>query len=156
MDKQNSMNNGQSMAPKATTSHSFLMKTIFYFFVTVAIVLALWFVNSKVFLRHSTGYQAVFLSNGQVYFGHLQTNLSGEYVQLTDVYYLQVNQSDQLNGDSTDTTSADQQSNFALIKLGNEIHGPRDAMLINRDHILFIEDLRSDSQIVTQINAFEN
>ncbi len=154
MDNQNTMNNEQQMKTKLDHSHSFLLKTIFYFLVTVAIVLALWFVNSKVFLRHSTGYQAVFLSNGQVYFGHTQTNMRGEYVQLVDVYYLQVNQSDQLNADSTDTTTTDQ-SNFALIKLGNEIHGPKDAMLINRDHILFIEDLRSDSEIVTQIEAFE-
>ncbi|MFA5030046.1 MAG: hypothetical protein WC495_00445 [Patescibacteria group bacterium] len=157
METSNNMNSNQQLGSHGKDIHSFFIKTIFYFLVVLVVVLALWFINSKVFIRQSSGYQAIFLSNGQVYFGHTQANLSGQYVRLNDVYYLQINESDQLTG--TDTTSTDTtdttQSEFALIKLGNEIHGPHSSMLINRDHILFIEDLRSDSDLVKSIENYE-
>jgi len=153
MDNQQPSNFSQQTSAK-DKAHSFFVRSIFYFCVALAVFFALWFVNTKVFIRQSTGYQAVFLTNGQVYFGHLQTNLGGKYVRLQDVYYLQIDQSSKLNADSTTNTDSSQ-SNFALIKLGNEIHGPKDTMLINQDQILFIEDLRSDSDIVNSINNFE-
>jgi len=159
MDTTNNMNSDQQSGAKRKDIHSFFSKTIFYFLVVLVVVLALWFVNSKVFIRQSSGYQAIFLSNGQVYFGHTQTNLNGQYIKLNDVYYLQINESDQLTGTedttTTDTTADTTQSEFALIKLGNEIHGPHSSMLINRDHILFIEDLRSDSDLVKSIEDYQ-
>jgi len=86
-------------------------------------------------------YQAVFLSNGQVYFGTLSGRES-QYPTLTNTYYLQAGQQLQ---PSTPTP------NFSLVKLGGELHGPTDTMRINRDHIVFIEDLKSDSQVVALI-----
>ncbi len=85
-------------------------------------------------------YQAVFLTNGQVYFGKL-ANTTDSFVTLTDVYYLQTNAADQkqaLQGDG----------NIALVKLGGELHGPTDAIQIHRDAILMVEDLREDSKLV--------
>lgn len=85
-------------------------------------------------------YQAVFLTNGQVYFGKL-SNTTDSFVTLTDVYYLQTNATDQkqaLQGDD----------NIALVKLGGELHGPTDAIQIHRDAILMVEDLRKDSKLV--------
>src|SRR5258708_2321770 len=41
--------------------------------------------------------QAVFLSNGQVYFGHI-TTLNDKYMRLDAIYYLQVNQQVQPDG----------------------------------------------------------
>lgn len=83
-------------------------------------------------------YQAVFLDNGQVYFGEL-TDRDDEFYTLTNVYYLQIRQDPQAGeADSEDVS---------LIKLGNEMHGPEDEMQINKEHILFIEDLKSDSKV---------
>src|ERR1700743_2242299 len=45
-------------------------------------------------------YQAVFLTNGQVYFGKL-ANLNNKYVTITDVYYLQVQSNSSLQGASS-------------------------------------------------------
>ena len=94
-------------------------------------------------------YQAVFLSNNQVYFGKL-ANRSGESVTLNDIYYLQVSQPLQ-------PLARGQQEapNISLVKLGDELHGPADRMDINRDHILFIEDLKPDSQVITAITAYQ-
>ena len=86
------------------------------------------------------GHQAVFLSNGQVYFGIVQRK-DGKEVQLTNIYYLQTDKA------ATNTTDTNQQG-INLIKLGNELHGPQDIMYINRDQVLFIEDLKDDSKVV--------
>ena len=88
-------------------------------------------------------YQAVFLTNGQVYFGKLQ-NANGDYLALTDIYYLQVDSEIQ-SGEETDATATD--SNVQLIKLGNELHGPQDEMQISAQQVLFWENLKADSRV---------
>src|SRR3989344_3278876 len=89
-------------------------------------------------------YQAVFLANNQVYFGKL-SNQNGKYPVLTDIYYLRVTQPLQ---------PSQPNPNINLIKLGDELHGPSDRMEINRDQILFVEDLKPDSQVVRAINDY--
>lgn len=97
-------------------------------------------------------YQAVFFSNGQVYFGKLHT-LNGGYMKLTDVFYLQTK-----TADSTKLQDAGTQSNpgVELIKLGSEIHGPTDEMIISKDQILFFENLKTDGTVTTSITKFKN
>ena len=90
-------------------------------------------------------YQAVFLSNGQVYFGHLKSPESGNPV-LEDVYYLQSNQQNPQQG-----KQAEQQNQLSLVKLGNELHGPETKMVINRDQILFWENLKDSGKVVQAI-----
>ncbi len=89
-------------------------------------------------------YQAVFLDNGQVYFGKLKISKS-EFFSLTDVFYLQ-----------TGAIGLDQTSNLSLTKLGNEAHGPEDKMEINKEHILFVEDMKSDSKVVKAIQDYKS
>lgn len=103
-------------------------------------------------LLSGTGYQAVFLSNGQVYFGRA-SGLNSNYVNLKDVYYLQVSQVLQpIQGKK----QPEPQQTLTLAKLGTaELHKPKDEMKINRDHILFIEDLEKDSQVVQAIERFK-
>jgi hypothetical protein len=90
-------------------------------------------------------YQAVFLENGQVYFGKI-TSEDNMYIHLEDIYYLQVN--NQLGREN----EVDNQSNLKLVKLGTEIHGPENEMRINYHKVLFIENLREDSEVVKVIN----
>jgi hypothetical protein len=87
------------------------------------------------------GYQAVFLDNGQQYYGHL-TNMWSRYPYITDIYYINVQAKDPAN-------PADQK--MQLVKLGNEVHGPEDAMYLNKEHIVFWENLKSDSEVVKSI-----
>jgi len=100
-----------------------------------------------------SGYQAVFLTNGQVYFGKL-SEANGDYPVLTDIYYLQVVQPP-LQG----TPAANQpagttaQPQISLVKLGSELHGPVDEMHISKSQILFYEDLKSDGQVVKAIES---
>ena len=83
-------------------------------------------------------YYAVLLSNGAVYFGHLD-GLGSDFPVLTDVYYIQstVNQ---------ETKAA----NNALIKRGKELHAP-DRMIINAKSIVFVEPVGGDSRVAQLI-----
>jgi len=99
-------------------------------------------------------WKAVFLANGQVYFGHLGTGWSGKTVVLKDIYYLQVDQQENLQPDKT--SSATDNSKLSLVKLGSELHGPKDKMEINRDQVLFVEDLKTDSKVVSAIDEYQS
>lgn len=89
-------------------------------------------------------YQAVFLNNGQVYFGHIQS-LSGTYLRMTNIYYLTQ------NGDSSKA------SNYTLVKLGcQQIHDPYDQMVINRDQVTFWENLQDDGKVASSIKQFQS
>ncbi len=94
-------------------------------------------------------WQAVFLTNGQVYFGHLAKEDS-QYPELEEIYYLQMGQSLQAEKEETEAAPA----GLNLIKLGDELHGPQDKMIINRDHILFWENLKDDSRVVDAIKDY--
>lgn len=100
-------------------------------------------------------YQAVFLTSGQVYFGKLSA-YSSESVKLTDVYYLQT----QAGGSEANSENPQQAStegvNVQLIKLGNEIHGPQDEMVVYKSQVLFYENLKPDSQVVKSIEQHKN
>ena len=89
-------------------------------------------------------YQAVFLDNGQTYFGKLDPK-GGEFITLTDVFYLQP-------GSAANVP----QGNLALSKLGSEAHAPEDKMSINKSHVLFIENLKSDSKVVQAIQQYKS
>lgn len=93
-------------------------------------------------------WQSVFLNNGQVYFGHLQKT-GGDYVEITNVYYLRAAQALQPPASPTPSPS------FELVKLGGELHGPEDAMYFEKSSILFWENMRSDSQVVQAIASLQ-
>jgi hypothetical protein len=116
-------------------------KKILYAIIVVFIVFSavFWQINS-----FKEQYQAVFLSNNQVYFGKLKLSF-GRFVVLEDVYYLRVAQELQQNSQATSL------SQIQLVKLGSEIHGPTPEMKINRGQILFVEDLKGDSEVVKAI-----
>jgi len=97
----------------------------------------------------ASSYQAVFLSNGQVYFG-VVGNENRQFVVLKDIYYIQVQ--DQLDALEGETSNQD----ISLVKLGGELHGPTDEMRINRDHVVLIEDLRNSSNVVEAISQYKN
>ncbi|MEK7184048.1 MAG: hypothetical protein AAB701_00830 [Patescibacteria group bacterium] len=94
--------------------------------------------------------QAVFLTNGQVYFGSFSQ--SAGVARLENIYYLQVDQQSQLG---TDPSSSAQEPDVKLIKLGNELHGPKDVMRINPAQILFVEDLKEDGKVAEAIQRYE-
>lgn len=103
----------------------------------------------KIFKNKSEGvYSAVFLTNGQVYFGLMVQNNESEII-LNNVFYIQVNEK------TADAANALGQPSFNLVKLGNELHGPTDELFINRSQIVFYEELRDDSKVVESIKNYK-
>lgn len=93
-------------------------------------------------------YQAVFLTNGQVYFGKI-AGFDGKYLLLDSIYYLQAPQQ---NVQPTDKDKQ-QQTQLSIVKLGNELHGPEDRMHIAKDQVLFWENLKDDGKVVQAIKG---
>lgn len=92
--------------------------------------------------------QAVFLNTGQVYFGNVKT-LNSKYFVLTNIYYLQTNNS------SGSSSSSSSNTNVTLVKLGCELHQPYDQMVINSDQVTFWENLQSDGQVAKAVATFQ-
>ena len=102
-------------------------------------------------------YQAVFLTNDQVYFGKIAKSNSDEVV-LKDVFYLLIRQPTQVQAQNPEATpgAQAQQPRYELRHLGDgEPHGPLDEMSINRDQILFIEPLKEDGMVVQGIQRYK-
>jgi hypothetical protein len=81
-------------------------------------------------------YQAVFLTNGQTYFGRYYDRI-GAYAKIEDVYYLQ-----QIQG--SDPNAA---PDTKILRRGRELHGPASRMLVPKSAVLFVEDLTDESPI---------
>ena len=94
----------------------------------------------------SNTYQAVFLTNGQVYFGKLH-KLGDGYLKLTDVYYLQSDDS----SDSSSQQSSSSDGTARLVKLTNEVYAPEDAIFIAKNQVQFYENLNKNGNAVQSI-----
>ena len=110
---------------------------------TVVIAVALGFIAYQGTRGHqgpelATPYQAVALMNGQMFYGRLEQT-GGDFVTLRDVFYIQGRQNPETKAVSS-----------VLVKRGGEAHNP-DHMLINRQQVLLIEPVKSDSQIARLI-----
>jgi len=128
--------------------------------IVILVLIGGYLFKDKLMDSGSTGiaegnYQAVFLTNGQVYFGKL-SEVQKSYLKLNSIYYLQVTPVLQTGtADEVSGNPPQQQQQLSLVKLGNELHGPVDEMFINREHVLFIEDLKEDGRVVQAIKDYE-
>lgn len=91
----------------------------------------------------SVEYQAVFMDNGQVFFGKME-RAGSPYPLLRDVYYI----GRQASPDGKEVKNI-------LIKRGNEWHAP-DYMYINSSHIVVIEPVAANSRVAQLIKDAKN
>lgn len=93
-------------------------------------------------------YKAVFLNNEQVYFGHISSTLNPLYLTIDDVYYFSATQKEGQQGEKI--------GDLFLTKLGSgELHQPTSSLKINKDTIVFIEDLQLTSPILKAIQKLQ-
>jgi hypothetical protein len=93
-------------------------------------------------LSFTTEYQAVFMDNGQVYFGKLEKAGSAQPL-LKEVYYIGQRQEPDGKGVAN-----------ILLKRGNEWHGP-DCMYITKSHIVMIEPVSPTSRVAELIKELK-
>jgi len=124
------------------------------FSATILIVAVVWFLALGGNTKSQSDYvdtgklQAVFLNGGQVYFGKIN-NLNDKYLSMNGIYYLRVNQQVQPNQSSTSS------NDVSLVKLGCELHGPQDNMVINIDQVIFWENLKDDGQVAKAVKEYQ-
>jgi len=154
--------NGMAEAPAAVRQvasggSGMLSKLTAVLLVLVSLAGLAWFANKATNSLMADGaikskeYQAVFLTNGQVYFGKV-SKVDSSYVKITDIYYLQVQQTVQPK-DSTASSANNQQ--VSLAKLGGELHGPEDVMYVSRQQVLFWENLKNDGKVAKAISDYK-
>ena len=93
-----------------------------------------YFFSVKPDTASASGYHAVFLENNLVVIGQL-SGFGGRYPVLKDVFYVRQN----VNPETKAAANV-------LVRRGGEWHGP-DRMVINGDHILFIEPVAKGSRV---------
>ncbi|MDP9321407.1 MAG: hypothetical protein M3P16_09960 [Chloroflexota bacterium] len=81
-------------------------------------------------------YQAVFLTNGQTYFGRYYDRI-GAYAKIEDVYYLQ----------QSPSAVPSQAPDTKIVRRGSELHAPAPRMYLPKSAVLFVEDLTDGSPI---------
>lgn len=150
----------KSRSTKATAAKKYTFETLMLPY--AVIVLAILLGGASMWLQQrefkstmpSETYQAVFLTNGQVYFGKLSP-INRNYMKLDDVYYLQssVTPGEEVTDEQTgEVTTTDPETEFAVFRLGEaEIHQPVNEMVINTDHILLWENMDPGSQVIDAI-----
>lgn len=107
----------------------------------LVIAAAAWYIIGNMrdpSIEFPTPYQAVLLTNGSVYFGHLQ-GYGGRHPVLKEVFYI-----------VSQTNSETKQVNNVLVKRGKELHEP-DRMYLNPNQILFVEPVGTGSKVAQLI-----
>lgn len=89
-------------------------------------------------LSFTSEYQAVFMDNGQVFFGKISAP-SSSFLTLRDVFYVQT----LVERDKKETANI-------LVKRGSEWHNP-DFMRVNLRHVVVIEPVGPDSRVAQLI-----
>jgi hypothetical protein len=95
----------------------------------------------------SSRLQVVSLANGLVYIGRI-TALNNDYVRLADTFFITPSQAVQ---------GSDKQAqvvNYDLVKPGCEIFGLEDEMVINREQLVFWENLKSDGKAAKAVEEY--
>ncbi len=140
------------------------LKDKYYLTITIVFILICGYfirsyINSPLRTIQNDSYQSLFLTNGQVYFGKI-SKYTNDYVQLTNVYYLQTQQAVQSTTspgatESGNTPSSNSKPLLSLARLGGEIHGPKDSMFVPRNQVLYWENLKNNSKIVQAIHDYQ-
>lgn len=89
----------------------------------------------------SDGYQVVYMTSGQAYFGKLK-NTSGDYLVLDTPYTAQ---------DVKPEGDENVQTSTTLVKVSQQQYGPTDVMSLKADQVLFWQNLRDDSKVTEAI-----
>jgi hypothetical protein len=111
--------------------------------IAIAILTSGWITRRMGAISFDKPYQAVLLSNGQVYYGRLEGYGTNQPV-LREVYYIQAQTNQETH----------QQTNI-LLKRGKEWHSP-DRMYINPSQIILVEPVGTESKVSDLIRQMKS
>lgn len=126
----------------------------------VIVVLSLWgprlvlFFQTR-FLPFSSGWEAVYMTSGDVYIGKIRGSAS-DVIKLSDTYLVQVLKQDEnnLGGKANSFRLTGSSNNLTLIKWGfSHPLKSEGELFINRANVAFWEKLDDDSDVVKQLES---
>ena len=136
---------------KAKTLHKSQDPKSFYgksgsIIVTTVVILigaatATYFLLPKGERVNQDGFQVVYMTSGQAYFGKLK-NTDGNYLVLDTPYTAQ---------DVKPEGEENVQTSTTLVKVSQQQYGPTEAMSLKSDQVLFWQNLRDDSKVTEAI-----
>lgn len=109
--------------------------------VVAGAILAVMFILPKGERVNAGGYQVVYMTSGQAYFGKLK-NTGGDYLVLDTPYTAQ---------DVKPEGEENVQTSTTLVKVSQQQYGPTEAMSLKSDQVLFWQNLRDDSKVTQAI-----
>lgn len=124
-----------------TNSQLRLTRIVCFMIISVFLFLVFGCAKSDQKIKIDTEYKAVFLDNGQVFFGKIEET-GPSYLMLKDVFYVQ-SQVVQEDKDKREVKNI-------LVKRGSEWHGP-DLMYITTRHVVVIEPVSPNSRVAQLI-----
>ena len=136
---------GRPYMRKKSMRHKFIYRSSIYSAFLVLLLFAALLTGcqkTEEKLSFKTEYQAIFLDNGQVFFGRLENGAS-VHPLLKEVYYIGRQQSP----DGKEVTSI-------LLKRGSEWHGP-EYMYLTSSHIVMIEPVSPTSRVAELIKELK-
>lgn len=89
-------------------------------------------------------YQAVTLNEGSIYFGHLRP-AGDDFYRLSDVHLIR----------QTPAEGKNKEPKTQVQPLREQLFGPENEMLIDRDDIVSVSNLRRDSEVVKVIERLD-
>lgn len=90
-------------------------------------------------------YYALTLTNGSLFFAHLKYE-DDRYLYLNDVHYFQRTPPPPAKKGEQPASPG-----LTLVKQSADPQGPKDELILNRDQLLFYQELRNDSRVVQLI-----
>jgi hypothetical protein len=108
----------------------------------LALLVYLQEVRSPIETDASATYHAIFLTNGQVFFGHI-TDVRKQSIRLGNVYYIQ-----------TRTNMQTKETANVLVLRGKEWHRPSHTT-INMQHVLWVETVAEESDVANLIGKLK-
>ncbi len=125
---------------KIIQNHSFRMSILY----AIVIIGMLWWILSLFSSWYA--WKAVFLSNGQVFFGKFINIPFSSKIALKKVHYIKSNQPTQ-NG-----VQVDEGEDVIIAPIEDMLHGPEDTRIILKNQIVYYERLRAGTTLVKGLN----
>lgn len=135
--------------PQKKVEQKISQKMVMFLSLTLLLIVSLglgWlWMTSEIRAVQRDTYQAVTLTNNQLYFGKI-TKISDQSVTLKDTYYIVVpTSSENKPSEVTDAT--------VLRSIKKAAYSPQDTVEIQRENVVYWQNLQKDSQVVKTITA---
>lgn len=148
----------ESFVAKRPTKNSHNPKLWIFLIIIIVLIAGAWWLFGRNLNLNKTAtnnqeFKAIALDNGQVYYAQIAKE-TDDMIYLTEVYYIQ---SEQRTVPAEEEGAEDQTVSVpVLVKRGQELHKPTGYLELNRDRVVGVETIGTDSEIYQEIQRIQS